>query len=306
MIRKLLFTVIMAVGTIASYAAAPTIAELVTMAKDYEGKLTQVEKFSKDYEDCLNVLSYIYDQTEDADNLARIMGLIDEHNQHELSKPCDAVECHLERAQYFEVTGNNAQAREEYNAAFALPMTEEQKANACEQYAKFLALSVQDYEHASEYFSEAATAAKQLENGAERNGSLRLYSGLSYCWGEQYEKALPIFTVLVEDCKTYGLSASLTAQAYNALGMALHGSHEYRNARNSYQQEVSILEANGQGTTKDCAKAYTYLANIEKYLEEYDDSIAHYKKAAAIYNVLGLAEEQLECEEQINSCELRK
>lgn len=103
-----------------------------------EEALPKVEKFSTNYEYALNFLGMVYMENNDNANANRIMGLMEEHNQHELTKECNTPECHLERAEYYMSTGQPANAKDEFMAVFAMSLTEDQKANAFQQYAKFL------------------------------------------------------------------------------------------------------------------------------------------------------------------------
>ena len=120
--------------------------------KYLEEALPMVEKFGPDYEAVLTFLGDIYMRRDDSANIHRILGLMDEHNRHELAKECSTPECHFDKAEYYLNTGNAAMAKDEYMAVFAMPLTDMQMAQACRRYAAFL--SARSEEHTSELQSQ--------------------------------------------------------------------------------------------------------------------------------------------------------
>ena len=72
----------------------------------------KVRKFGKNYEKMLNFMAMCYNETGGQKGIAHVMELMEEHNQHELTLPCDEPECMTDRAEYFSSTGDNAKAKE--------------------------------------------------------------------------------------------------------------------------------------------------------------------------------------------------
>ncbi len=67
-------------------------------AQMWEQAIPIVEKHGDIYEFLLNSLGSVYSDAGDQQGISRIMALMEEHNQHELTKPCDEPKCMLERA----------------------------------------------------------------------------------------------------------------------------------------------------------------------------------------------------------------
>ena len=134
--------------------------------KYWEKALPLVEKHGELYEKLLEWLGMEYIERKDVDNQARIMALAEEHNQHELTLPCDEPECMTERAEYYAVTGEKAKAKESYLKALAMNMTPEQKTKTYESYAKFLS-GEKDWGTSAEYYYMAAEVKKQMEGETE-------------------------------------------------------------------------------------------------------------------------------------------
>ena len=113
-------------------------------AKMWEQALPLVEKHGEVYEYLLNSLGTIYSDSGDQQKFNRIMALIEEHNQHELTKPCDEPKCMLERAQYYGATGNQGKAKECFLKALDMQMDDEMKVKVSEAFASFLGGSARD------------------------------------------------------------------------------------------------------------------------------------------------------------------
>ena len=127
-----------------------------------EEALPKVEKFSDNYEYILTFLGTVYLDRNDNANLNRILALAEEHSEENLKKDCNDPECHLERAEYFAVTGRPALAKDEYMAVFALPLSDAQKVLAYRKYAVFL-IEQKDFPQAAEYYRMASEAAEAAE-----------------------------------------------------------------------------------------------------------------------------------------------
>lgn len=106
--------------------------------KYWEKALPLVEKYGELYENLLEWLGIVYEERKDMENQARILALMEEHNQHELTLPCEEPGCMTERATYYFSKGEKAKAKECYLKALSMNMTAEQKVKTYTSYAKFL------------------------------------------------------------------------------------------------------------------------------------------------------------------------
>lgn len=137
----------------------------------------KVAKFGKNYEKMLNFMAMCYNETGDQKGIAHVMALMEEHNQHELTLPCDEPECMVDRAEYYAATGDNAKAKEYYLKALQMPMTDVQKAKVYESYAKFNG-NVNEFAQAAEYYLMAANVHARRWRKSAKPSSL-LASGTS-------------------------------------------------------------------------------------------------------------------------------
>ena len=128
----------------------------VKAAKMWEQAVPLVEKHGEIYEYLLNSLGAVYNDAGDQQGISRIMALMEEHNQHELTKPCDEPKCMLDRAKYYGTIGDLAKAKECYQKAIDRSKDSEMKVTVYEEYARFLALTVRDRQTGAEYQRQAA------------------------------------------------------------------------------------------------------------------------------------------------------
>lgn len=266
-----------------------------------EEALPIVEKFSTNYEYVLNFLGMVYMENDDNANTNRIMGLMDEHNRHELTKECDTPDCHLQRAEYFIASGNPASAKDEFMAVFALPLSDEQKANAYQQYARFLS-SQRDFAQAGEYYAMASEASIQAMGENENATSLLRQAGLCYFVGKEYDKAINTHSKVVADVDKYGYSELLKSSSLQGLGNAFSAKKDYAKAIPVFGQWIAHLKANGHENEADYAKAYERLASAEKFNKDYDASVADYETAIALYERLGLYDEANQARDGLKMC----
>jgi len=258
--------------------------------KYMEQALPKVEKFGTNYEYALNFLGMVYMENNDNANTNRILGLMEEHNQHELTKECNAPECHLERAEYYMSTGKPADAKDEFMAVFAMPLTEKQKVNAYQQYAKFLT-SQQDYAQSGAYYDMAATASVLADGETESAISLRRMAGLCYFVGKEYDKAIDAHTNVIKEVDCHGYSEKLKGSSLHGLGNAYSAKKDYPRSILAFKQWIEHLKANGHEAEPDYAKAYERLASAEKFNSDYEASIAHYETAIDLYEKQGMHDE---------------
>lgn len=266
-----------------------------------EEALTKVEKFSTNYEYALNFLGMVYMENNDNANANRIMGLMEEHNQHELTKECNTPECHLERAEYYMSTGQPANAKDEFLAVFAMPLTEDQKANAYPQYARFLS-SQRDYAQAGEYYVMAADASVLADGESEKATSLLRQAGLCYFVGKEYDKAIDSHTKVIANVDKYGYSEGLKSSSLQGLGNAYSAKKDYQKSINTFRQWIEHLKSNSHENDADYAKAFERLASAEKFNSDYDSSISNYETAISLYEKLGMTDEAEQARDGLKMC----
>lgn len=269
--------------------------------KYMEEALPKVEKFSPNYEYALNFLGMAYMEKNDNANVNRIMGLMEEHNQHELTKECKTPECHLERAEYYMSIGNPSAAKSEFMEVFAMPLSEEQKANAYQQYGKFLS-SQRDYAQAGEYYYMAANASVAAIGDSEKATSLLRQAGMCYFVGKEYDKAIEAHSKVIADVDKYGYAENLKSSSLQGLGNAYCAKKDYPKSIAAFKQWIDHLKNNGHENEVDYAKAYERLAAAEKFNKDYDASIADYETAIAQYEKLGMNDDAEQARNAMKMC----
>lgn len=277
--------------------------ENVKAAKAWEQALPLVEKHGKKYEAILTGLGIIYEEMGDQENLSRIMGLMEEHNKHELEKPCDEPNCMTERAKYYGSTGNKAMAKECFLKAMAMPMDDDTKVSVFESYAQFMAMTLKEYQTGAEHQLTAANLRKQLagENEAYANSIMRAgiyYTGAMTDAGrtkaiECYQKAISVYQQTGNEAKL--------AKCRWYVGNAYSGLKEYGKAKELYLQAVAYYEANDKDS-KDYPKLIERVATAEKFNKEYESSIAHYQQALKLFKERGMMEEYGNAENGLKLC----
>ncbi len=234
-------------------------------------------------------------------NANRILGLMEEHNQHELTKECNAPECHLERAEYYMSTGQPANAKDEFMAVFAMHLSEVQKVNAYRQYAKFL-FSQRDYAQAGEYYAMAANALVFVDGESEKATSLLRQAGLCYFVGKEYDKAIDTHTKVIANVDKYGYSEELKSSSLQGLGNAYSAKKDYPKSITAFRQWIEHLKTNNHENEADYAKAYERLASAEKFNSDYDASIEDYETAISLYEKLGMNDEAEQARDGLKMC----
>lgn len=271
--------------------------------KYWEMALPFTEKFSKKYEALLSGLGLLYDEIGDKKGENRIMALMEEHNQHELTLPCDEPECMLERAKYYGSTGNQAKAKECYMKALDMPMDDDTKIKVYEAYAQYMAMAVRDRATGAEYQYKAANIRKSA-NGANEDYANSIYmAGLYYSFAmtnEGWHKAIECYENAQNVYHQSGKEAQI-AKCQQMKGNAYSGLHEYAKAKECYQSALAYYEANDKDNN-DYPKMIERVASAEKFNKEYDASIAHYQQAMQIYKQRGMMQEYADAENGLSLC----
>jgi len=272
--------------------------------KEWERALPLVEKFSENYEYILNALSVVYEELRDIQGMSRIMALMEEHNQHELTKPCDEPKCMLERAQYYYSTGQNDEAKACYLKALDMPMDDETKIKAHEEYGKFLAIVVNDRTSGAEHQLAAANIRKSL-HGEDSDYANAMYSaGLYYYFSQQkqdYEKAIECYE---KARKVFHESSSLLkmeADCWEGIGDCCNALEDYKRAQKCFIEAIRYYESHDQINPK-YPKMILSLANTEKYIKDYDASIDHYKQAMQLFEERDMIEEYANAANSLKLC----
>lgn len=269
--------------------------------KSMEEALGKVEKFSDNYEYILTFLGNYYMDVDDNANTNRILGLMDEHNRHELTKECNDLECHIQRAQYYAMTGDQARAKDEYMIVFAMPLTDTEKAYAHEKYAGFL-FDQRDFVQAADYYAMAADIMKKAAGISEKSVDLVRRAGLCYFVGKDYDKSVEAHSQVIKAVDANGYSEKMKSSSLEGLGNAYKAKKDYPNAISSFKLWISHLKNNGHEGEADFAKAYERLASSEKFNSNYDESIADYETAIALYEKLGMHDEAQAAKDGLKLC----
>lgn len=262
----------------------------------------KVVKFGKNYEKMLNYMAMCYNETNDQKVIAHVMALVEEHNRHELTLPCNTPEQMVERAEYFATTGDNAKAKEHYLKALQMQMTDAQKARAFESYAKFQG-KVREFAQASEYYLLAAIAKKAVEGETEEYIQLVYKTAVYGYLGKQYEQSLGYYRQVIAFYEKHDGDAARKniARCHKGLGNSLSAMQDYEAARDEYKLLMAYYEKYDKAN-EEYPKSIERVATAEKFNKEYDASIAHYKQAIAIFMDRGMSEKAQDTQNSLNLC----
>jgi tetratricopeptide (TPR) repeat protein len=272
-------------------------------AKMWEQALPLVEKHGEVYEYLLNSLGTIYSDSGDQQKFSRIMALIEEHNQHELTKPCDEPKCMLERAQYYGATGNQGKAKECFLKALDMQMDDEMKVKVSEAFASFLGGSARDFASAADYYLSAANIRKAVSGETEAYASLMYNAGIYSFIGKKYEQAVSAYQVTVDFYRKSDTEAARKniAQCMKGMGNAYNGMKDYGKAVECFQQLVAYYEQYDQAD-EGYPKAILRLAKAEKFNNEYPISIEHHKQAMALFEQRGMVDDYADAASSLQLC----
>ena len=277
--------------------------DTVKAIKMWEKAIPLVEKHGDIYEFLLNSLGYVYGERGDRKGVSRIMALSEEHNQHELTKPCDEPQCMLERAQYYGTTGNNAKAKECFLKVLSMEMDTETKAKVHEAYASYLGGTARDFATGADYYLSAANIRKELSGQTEVYANLMYKAGVYAFVGKKYEQAVNAYQSAVHYYKQYDSSVSQknVAQCMKGMGNAYSGLKEYGKAAECYRQLVDYYQHYDQ-SNEEYPKAILRLAKAEKFNKEYTISIAHHQKAMELFEQRGMSNDYAEAASSLQLC----
>ena len=272
-------------------------------AKMWEQAIPLVEKFGEIYEFLLNSLGSVYNDAGDQQGISRIMALMEEHNQHELTKPCDEPKCMMERAQYYGTTGNQAKAKECYLKALDMPMDNETKAQVHEAYAAYLGGTARDYAAGADYYLSAANIRKDISGETETYANLMYKAGMYAFIGKKYEQSVSAYQATIGFYKKHDTEAAKKniAQCMKGMGNAYSGMKDYAKAVDCYRELLKYYEQYEQ-TSEEYPKSILRLAKAEKFNKEYTVSIEHHKQAMAIFDERGMANDYADAAASLQLC----
>lgn len=270
--------------------------------KYWEQALPLVEKFGELYERLLEWLGMEYIDRKDVANQTRILALTEEHNQHELTLPCDEPDCMLGRAEYYMYKGESAKAKESFLKVLGMKMTAGQQAKVYESYARFMTTE-KDYSSSAAYYYMAAEAKKQVEGETEEYIQLVYSAATRMFVGKQYEKALEYYPIVVAfyEKKDSKSARSNIALCHKGMGNVLSAMKRFADARDEFQLAAAYY-AKEKPQTEDHAAIMIRLASAEKFNKEYDSSIQHYQEGIAMYSKLGLYDKAQDAQNALSLC----
>ena len=270
--------------------------------KYWEKALPLVEKHGELYEKLLEWLGMEYFERKDVENQGRIMALVEEHNQHELTLPCDEPECMTKRAEYYSVTGEKSKAKECYLNALGMNMTPEQKIKTYESYAMFLS-GEKDYVSSAEYYYMAAETKKLTEGENEEYIQLVYKAATRMYIGKQFDKSLDYYQKVIDFYEKRDSKAARKniAMCRKGRGNVFSAMKNYAAAKEEYKLALDYY-AKEQPQSEEHAAILTRIATAEKFNREYDPSIAHYKEAIEMYKNLGMHDKVQDTQNSLNLC----
>ena len=268
----------------------------------WEQALPLVEKYGDLYEYLLTGLGSVYDETRDMDGLERIMGLMEEHNKHELEKDCDEPECMLERAQYFSATGDKSKAKECYMKALAMRMEDDMKIKVFESYAMFL-FGMNDYVSGAEYYVMAANLVKGKYGVTEDYVDFIYKAAVFDFLAGEYEKSIELYRISIDFYSRYDSSVAKKNRAacFKGMGNAYSALKKYDKAEECFEKEVAYYEAEDT-TDEEYPKAILRLAKAEKFGGNYEESIKHHKEAMRLFEERGMLEDYADAASSLQLC----
>ena len=272
-------------------------------AKIWEQAIPLVEKHGEIYEFLLNSLGSVYSDSGDKQALNRIMALMEEHNQHELTKPCDEPKCMLERAQYYGSTGDNAKAKECYQKAIDMKPEDEMAITVHEAYARFMAFTANDRLTAAENQQKAALLRKGMKGKDAEFAQSIYYAGLYYTLDmsdDGFKKAIPCIDQALSTYEELN-DGAMMAKCQQVKGHAMGGLKDFAKAKVCYNKALAYYEANDK-ESDEYPKMIERVAAMEKFNKEYDASIAHYRQAMQLFKQRGMMNEYGNAENGLKLC----
>ncbi|MBQ6305568.1 MAG: CHAT domain-containing protein [Bacteroidales bacterium] len=270
--------------------------------KYWELALPFEEKYSNKYGHMIQGMAMMYEAMGNTEGVARMMKLIQENNDYELTKPCEDVKCMLERGTYFASIGDNSTAKEWYLQAVNTAEGDD-KIEAQETYGRFLAMTMRDYTTGAEHQLAAAKLRKTLYGENEDYFMSLNTAGLYSFFGKQYQQAIDCFQPVITFYQQFDNAAARSniAKCEKNIGNSYSALKEYGKAKEHYQHVVAYYETY-EKENEDYPKAIERLASAEKFNKDYEDSIEHYKQAMKIYEERNMMEDYGQTASELQLC----
>lgn len=268
----------------------------------WELALALSNKEGQTYEFLLNALSMVYEESGDTANLDRIMALMEEHNQRELAKPCNEPKCMLERAQYYDATGNQDMARDCYLKLLAMTMDDETRIAVYQTYARFVG-HARDFATGAEYFHSAADLRKKVSGEHELWAQL-LFESARYAYlAQDYAKAVGTYQQAVDFYARHDSpqARSNWATCLKGQGNAYHAMKHYPQARDCFRQLVAYYQQ-ADTASVEYPRAILRMAKAEKHNKEYAAAIEHHKQAMGMFAQRGMADDYSDASSSLQFC----
>lgn len=266
--------------------------DISNAARYWETALPLVEKYGEEYEWLLERLASMYEKIGDSDSYEHILELIEDHNNHELTKPCDEPKCMLDRAQVYQYRGDNAMAKDCYVKLLVMEMDKETLLKVYESYAQFLHSAMHDNEGAAENQYRASLLRKSAVGEDASFAESMKKAGMYYNFtldASSSQRALACFQTAKGVYKRLGNTAA-SAECTKQMAHSFQIMEDYPNMRDCYKEVLEYL-ATTDSMGKDYPKIMEEIATAEKFNKEYEASIAHYKQALRLYVQRGMIEE---------------
>jgi CHAT domain-containing protein/tetratricopeptide (TPR) repeat protein len=279
------------------------------LVKDYtlavawwEKALPLVDKFGSEYEFLLNYLADSYMTLNDKKNLKRIMTLTTEHNEYQLTLPCDEPICMAERAEYYSQRGDHAQAKDWYTKAMAMDLTDEQKAMVYAAYVRFLEMQ-RDFSAAADYSLLTAKAVYATKGTCSEYATTLYQTAIYDFLSRKYDAAIDLYQQALDYYKGVDdpKADELIAQCNHGIGNALWAAQQSQASIPYFQKEVEFYHTQMPDSPK-YPDAIVSLAQAERWAEAYDAAIEHYQEAMALYEKLESADKYEETQHALLRC----
>lgn len=270
--------------------------------KYWELALPFEEKYSDKYGHMIQGMAMMYEAMGNTEGVARMMKLIQENNDFELTKPCEDVKCMLERGTYFASIGDNSTAKEWYLQAVNAAEGDD-RIEAQETYGRFLAMTMRDYTTGAEH-QLAATKLRKTLHGENEDYFMSLNTaGLYSFFGKQHQQAIDCFAPVAAYYRQFDSPSarSNVAKCEKNMGNSYNALRNHDKAIECFRHVVDYYETYDQAS-EDYPKAIERLATTEKFNKDYYNAIAHYKQAMAIFEERNMMEAYGETASELQLC----
>ena len=270
--------------------------------KYWELALPFEEKYSDKYGHMIQGMAMMYEAMGNTEGVARMMKLIQENNDYELTKPCEDVKCMLERGTYFASIGDNSTAKEWYLQAVNTAEGDD-RIEAQETYGRFLAMTMRDYTTGAEHQLAAAKLRKTLHGENEDYFMSLNTAGLYSFFGKQHQQAIDCFAPVAAYYRQFDSPSarSNVAKCEKNMGNSYNALRNHDKAIECFRHVVDYYETYDQ-QSEDYPKAIERLATAEKFNKDYDNAITHYKQAMTIFEKRNMMEAYGETASELQLC----